>query len=517
MSKSKATSKSVARSDDDGDDDRKSVDLRSSSDNRRDGDRHDRDEGQPSKRGKSNSDDDKHDGRGHGDGDHNDDGHSDNGRGSSKKEAEAAANAEKLVLETRDAHDVEAGQRIAGSRDNDGLVGGKGNDQVFGMHGDDTLVGDRVGNVTVDLNIAASLSNGKDPDAVSLLIANMPAGATLSAGSKNADGTWTLSLGDLGGLKLTAPDASNFTLKATATATDGSGLSQSAELNVTLNDGNADLLVGGKGNDTLSGGQGDDMMFGGSMPTAEAKPHVATYADNDTLFAGDGNDKVWGNSGDDSLFGETGNDVLLGGKGGDVLVGGDGDDVVRGNTGDDHVMADEGNDRYEGNAGFDTLDFSGAKGGMSIDLSKKTAVGMGNDTFSGFEMVVGSSFDDRMKGSKHSDAMAGGDGNDNLRGLGGADTLTGGDGRDTFVYTKKDAADGTADTITDFSKEDMLDLHDFFKGQKGSIDQVVAVKDDGMSSHIYAKMGADMVEIAVLEGFSGFAAAELLKAGMILT
>jgi len=434
-----------------------------------------------------------------------------------RAEAEAAAKAEKLVLETKDALDVETSQHLVGSQDGDGIVGGKGNDEVFGLDGDDKLVGDRVGSVTVDLEIGVSLVNAKDPGAVSILIGNLPPGATLSAGVLNDDGTWTLALKELDGLQLTAPDASNFTLKVVAFATDGSGLVQSAALNVTMTDGNADLLVGGKGNDTLVGGLGDDVMFGGSIPTGDAKPHVATFADNDLLLAGDGNDKVWGNSGDDRLFGEAGDDALYGGKGNDALVGGAGDDTVRGNTGDDHIVDGEGNDRYEGNAGFDTLDFSGARGGMSIDMSKHTAEGMGSDTFSGIEMLVGSRFDDKIKGSKNAETIVGGEGDDHIRGLGGADTLTGGDGRDTFVFTKKDAKDGTADTITDFSKEDMLDLHDFFKGQKGPFESVVAVKDDGQSSHIYAKMGADMVEIVVLEGFSGFSAIEMLKSGMILT
>jgi Ca2+-binding RTX toxin-like protein len=424
---------------------------------------------------------------------------------------------EALTLATENVVDASTSDLLVGDADADQLVGGAGSDALYGLDGDDKLVGDRVGTVTVPLAIQAELLNAPDAAAVSITVSNLPDGATLSAGTVNADGSWTLKLADLADLTITARDSGDFSLKVVASATDGSGLVESSEITVALaNDGRNDLLVGGKGNDVALGGAGDDVIYGGSIPTGEDKPHVPTYEDNDVLRGGAGNDVIFGNSGDDKIWGGVGNDKLSGGKGDDRLFDGKGDDAVQGNTGDDHVVAGLGDDVYEGNAGFDTLDFSRATGSMAIDMSKKSATGLGNDTFSGFERVVGSKQDDTIKGSKYDNVIDGGAGDDVIRGLGGADTLTGGEGGDTFVFTKKDAADGTADVVTDFSAEDALDLRDFFKGQKGAAESVVAIKDDGVSSHVYAKIGADMVEVAVLEGFTGHTTAELLKAGMIL-
>src|SRR5262249_18394360 len=67
----------------------------------------------------------------------------------------------------------------------------------------------------------------------------VPAADTLSAGVKNADGTWTLSASDLKGLTLLSPgnDAFSLTVTATSTATsNGATTSVSATLNVTVTD-----------------------------------------------------------------------------------------------------------------------------------------------------------------------------------------------------------------------------------------------------------------------------------------
>ena len=503
-----------------------------------------------------NNDDDKHDGRDHGDGDHNDDGHSDNGQGP-KGKGDDGSKKPAIVLTTADANDVVTGVEIGGTKQSDGLAGGKGNDLVVGKDGDDNLHGDATGSVTVALQIAAGLTDADDADAVEVVLRGLPNGAVLSAGVANDDGSWTLKLADLDGLLLTAPDSVDFDLDVTARATDGSGLEAHSVIHVTMLEGVDDTLVGGKGNDVLSGDEGDDVIYGGSVPTGVVNPHAPTYADNDVIHGGLGNDKIWGNSGDDQLFGDEGNDTVYGGKGDDLVAGGEGNDTLYGNTGndtllggdgedflngnagddrladgagndtvlgssgDDWVEAGEGDDVYKGGSGYDTLDFSGAKSGMTIDLSKKTADGMGHDTFSGFEAVVGSAFADFMKGSKAGETLVGGAGNDVLRGLGGADVLTGGEGDDTFVFLKKDVLDGTGhlgvDRVTDFAQGDRLDLSDFLKGQKyGSIDEVVHVVDGANGSTVQVKVGATFVDVVTLDGVHNTSAAELMKAGMLL-
>jgi Ca2+-binding RTX toxin-like protein len=260
--------------------------------------------------------------------------------------------------------------------------------------------------------------------------------------------------------------------------------------------------------DMVDGGAGNDTLFG--------------MSGNDTMLGGDGDDKLWGNSGDDVLDGGDGNDELHGGAGNDVLSDGAGNDIVNGNSGDDTFKAGEGDDVYNGGSGFDTIDFSGARQGMTIDLSKKSASGMGNDVVSGFEKVIGSAFADDIKGSKAVDHLAGGAGDDVIRGMGGADVLTGGEGKDTFQWQAKDIVDASGkhlgvDVITDFSQEDALDFSKMFKkGSFDSIDDVVKVVDDGKSSHVYAAVAGEWHEVVTLEGVTGLSAAAMHDHGMIL-
>ena len=265
--------------------------------------------------------------------------------------------------------------------------------------------------------------------------------------------------------------------------------------------------VTGTRDDVMSGGDGNDTMFG--------------MSGNDKMDGGAGNDRMWGNSGDDVLQGGAGNDDLRGGSGNDVLHDGDGNDTVRGDSGNDRIFAGEGDDAYVGGSGFDTVDFSNARKGVNVDLHGHVATGMGTDKLDGIEAVVGSKFNDVIKGDKGANVLDGGAGNDTIRSLGGADKLIGGEGHDTFEYHLKDVLVGGkhqgVDTIIDFSKEDVLDFSKLLAGQKwSSIDEVVAIKDDGHSSHVYANLGGQWSEIATLEGFTGHSASEMLANGMIL-
>jgi len=311
-------------------------------------------------------------------------------------------------------------------------------------------------------------------------------------------------------------DVEKGTLKIGFEDTKGGGDKDYDDATFTLDLGftNAALVskiptskVAGNRDDVMLGGDGNDTMFG--------------MSGNDDIRGEDGNDRLWGNSGNDRLDGGKGNDELRGGAGNDELYDGDGNDLVRGDSGDDRLVAGEGNDTYNGGSGFDTLDFSAAKNGMQIDLHKHFAVGMGHDTIESIEAIVGSQHDDWIRGNKNANTLDGGAGNDFLRGMGGADILTGGAGRDTFQWQLKDVVlDGKhqgVDTITDFSKEDVLDFSKLLSGAKWkSIDEVVAVKDDGANSHVYANLGGQWTEVAVLEGFTGHSASDMLKDGMIL-
>ncbi|MES2905519.1 MAG: hypothetical protein V4691_00560, partial [Pseudomonadota bacterium] len=88
----------------------------------------------------------------------------------------------------------------------------------------------------IALNIGAAPADA-DSEVISLYVVNVPAGAVLSAGTQNADGSWTLAPEDLAGLTLTPPAnwSGAFSLSVTATsAENGSTASSTTLLSVTI-------------------------------------------------------------------------------------------------------------------------------------------------------------------------------------------------------------------------------------------------------------------------------------------
>jgi Ca2+-binding RTX toxin-like protein len=307
-----------------------------------------------------------------------------------------------------------------------------------------------------------------------------------------------------------------------------------------------DTVFGGSGSDVISGGGGDDVLYGSSgHPTGGdgGHPgHATVSADNDIIHGGQGNDTIYGNRGDDHLYGDAGNDTIKGGRGSDVIAGGagndrlagnsgndiisdgGGNDTVSGGSGNDRIIAGAGNDIYRGGQGFDTLDMSEAGGGVSVNLAKHSASGLGSDRVDGFEEVIGSSYNDVLKGSTRNEVLLGGAGNDVLRGHGGADTLTGGSGADTFVWKIGDidrqVQHGDVTIITDFSTADHLDLTNLTRNMgihsASDIATAVMVTDDGLNSHVFVKHGSNFQEVAVLQNFSGHTALDMAQHDMIL-
>lgn len=127
-------------------------------------------------------------------------------------------------------------------------------------------------------------------------------------------------------------------------------------------------------------------------------------------------------------------------------VGTDGDDIyvakgidplkLDAGAGNDYVVGGAGRDTLAGGLGIDKLDY-GAEGGthgVSVNLKSGYALDSfgSRDTISGFEIVIGTKFDDRIYGSDNADYLVGGAGNDVLRGGGGQDELYGEDGNDSL-------------------------------------------------------------------------------------
>ena len=299
-----------------------------------------------------------------------------------------------------------------------------------------------------------------------------------------------------------------------ATSTDNDTIVGGAGDDKLFGMGGDDVVRGGDGNDSVWGNSGHDEVRGGA-----GNDIVSGGSGNDRIFGGAGDDKLVGNSGDDDIRGGAGADDISGDSGNDTIADGAGHDVVRAGSGDDIMIGGAGNDSYDGQSGFDTIDYSNSQRGLVVDLSKHTAMGMGEDKLTGIEKVIGSSHDDDIKGDKRDNVLVGGDGNDILRGMGGADTLTGGNGNDTFRWLEKDIVDPATgahrgvDSITDFGQGDVLDLHDLLKGQNyGSIDEVVRITDGSNGAIVSVRLGNAFVDVVTVAGM----AADDFTDGMIL-
>jgi Ca2+-binding RTX toxin-like protein len=181
--------------------------------------------------------------------------------------------------------------------------------------------------------------------------------------------------------------------------------------------------------------------------------------DNDYVSGGNGNDILNGQVGDDEILGGNGSDTLTGGYGNDDASGGNGNDDISGGRGNDTLSGDAGNDTMSGGSGadvmnggkgIDTLDFAGAPEvapvfgitGVLVDLlAGEGYVGDSQgDTYSGFDNIVGSAFNDGLIGNDGDNVISGGNGYDVIDGADGNDTLDGGLDRDAVSYYRSDAA-----------------------------------------------------------------------------
>lgn len=247
-------------------------------------------------------------------------------------------------------------------------------------------------------------------------------------------------------------------------------------------DGMADTLYGGGGNDELYGGDGNDRLFGGpnndilkgdrgsdrmngggGMDAADysAYPLVIggtrlvadlakgraridgskdTLEDIENVFGTAFADKITGDkgangllgfSGDDKVFGGGGNDSISGDAGNDRLYGGSGVDSLFGHADDDILEGGAKGDRMFGHAGIDAASYAKSQKGVHANLVLGGQSGDARgDQYSGIEDLIGSEKDDRLVGDDGGNLISGRGGDDRLEGAHGVDTLYGGSGND---------------------------------------------------------------------------------------
>jgi Ca2+-binding RTX toxin-like protein len=161
--------------------------------------------------------------------------------------------------------------------------------------------------------------------------------------------------------------------------------------------GQADVVEGGLGQDRIYGEGGNDILRGGNG--------------GDWIHGGPGNDEIYGDLLDDKLFGDEDDDLIIGGHGVDYMYGGKGDDWLRGDTNED---------AYVGGHGYDVASFATARPtGHNSSISPRSDArgvqvvlnaqqrgrvkgdGVGDasaDFLQGIERVIGSAFNDKIRG-----------------------------------------------------------------------------------------------------------------------
>ncbi|WP_437882588.1 calcium-binding protein [Pseudomonas sp. LRF_L74] len=312
---------------------------------------------------------------------------------------------------------------IAGSEQDDVLVGtaagdlidgGGGNDYMEGGEGGDVYIVDSAGDVIVE-NAANVV------DVYDMVIASVD---------------WSL-----------GANLENLSLAGEARNGTGNNLR-----NIIGGNDHDNLLDGGAGVDALIGGKGND-----SYIVDDAEDEVVEGSDA-------GHDQVFSYAAAYTLSANVEDLYLLAPHNANGT----------GNALDNVIYANAYDNAVNGGAGNDTLSYQFAEAGVTVRMTTSQAQatgGSGYDSLRNLENLIGSDYDDNLAGNAVANILKGGAGNDVLNGRegddvldggAGSDSLTGGSGADRFVFGKlEDMGLGDlADLIRDFNaaEGDRIDL-----------------------------------------------------------
>jgi hypothetical protein len=170
--------------------------------------------------------------------------------------------------------------------------------------------------------------------------------------------------------------------------------------------GSGDTIFGGNGEDTLEITSGDTFLTtldGADIQSIEYfdltgldDSHVLSFEDG--YFA----------SGLHTSF------VTVDGTANSTGFTVDGSALSSGN--DLYILPGDGDDTIHGGDGSDTIDYSASSSAIDMNLGAGTATGMGTDSLTGIDWVIGSNLDDTLGGSTDSETLRGGYGDDTLYG-----------------------------------------------------------------------------------------------------
>jgi Ca2+-binding RTX toxin-like protein len=360
----------------------------------------------------------------------------------------------------------------------DTLIGGRGDDTLNGGLGDDTLKGgDNSDTVSyedasdlVGVSLRSKSSFGADGSDILESIENV-IGSSYSDTIQGDSGTNILHGGSGGVNTLTYKDITTSAgVKVDLSIsieqdTDGDGLDTISNFQNLEGSKNSDILKGDSGVNTISGLGGDDTLIGrggddtlkGSASTSDS----AAYSDRDKKIVADlFNQKVYIDGGEEDTLIDIEN-----------IIGSSEDDTLKGDSKDNTLKAEGGDDLLSGAGGEDWLDggqsdeingdsvtYEDSANRVFVDLLGSQATTDNNsdgsfggidevDTIVNIENIIGSKYNDTLKGDNNSNIIEGGDsldsnnlGDDLIYASRGDDTIYGGVqgqdyGSDTVDYS----------------------------------------------------------------------------------
>ena len=213
-----------------------------------------------------------------------------------------------------------------------------------------------------------------------------------------------------------------------------------------IGSGHADVLAGDGGNNTLRGGAGADTLNGGGgrdrLDYRDSDAGVSvSLVDGTVNSGGTAEGDVTGNF--ENIRGSDHGDVLTGNSGRNVFVVGDGADTIDGGGSNRNVVNYR---RADAAVWVDLDDMTGGDAPVSrVDENGFITVRGpgGGDKLKNINGIIGSDFDDTLKGHRGKGAEA----KDVFRGGEGADKIYGRGGRDRVDY--RDSKEGVTVSLVD--------------------------------------------------------------------
>ena len=153
----------------------------------------------------------------------------------------------------------------------------------------------------------------------------------------------------------------------------------------------ADSILGDTGNNIIDGGLGADTMDGGdgvdTLSYTSATSAITVNLLLNTVSGGGGNDSI------------INFENVIGSSAADSIIANSAANSISAGSGDDTIDAGLGNDTIDAGAGVDTLSYASSPAAVTVNLPASVASGgAGNDIFTGFENIIGSSAADSILG-----------------------------------------------------------------------------------------------------------------------